>query len=422
MSALTKNVHINENVSGSKLQTYFVLAAQHVYKGGFAGMVPSGHVKPFVPGDVLLGMFYQEANNADGAATDPPTYVENQLGQFNDVNGPAAGSGSASGLSSLIRTKQNIAKVQLCDGVTHMRFTLASCTVKDIGKCLYATTDNPADVALVGHPDAFIGRIVGVPLANTVNVRLKRQGELPVAGDRGSIELNFDTNAWFPNVITSVGEISVSGFRCDAIGAGVTAGTGILPLDAKAGVVKMLLDNDSEAQNLTVQTKEVFDPSKGLTLECDLHQSVLGPTATTDLDFGLMTAASSLITDAIRANMDVTTAGIGTLKIHMDGDSANILAGSDDDSSVIASTDTTIDNVTTADAYKSFKLIVRPNGTGEVWIDKVRVLASTAFSCIGSLTTLWCGIVNLEKSTGTDVSQANFRKLRVAGAGPGVAA
>ena len=423
MAALTGNYKAMPETVESRFGTFLVVPGAHCYGGGFAGLLPSGLVRPFVPGDECIGWFYGEANNTDGTSTTPPAYSEN-ANQFGDVYQVANTANTTfSGGASLLRTKQSVAKVVMFDSTVEIRLAYAALTTADIGKVVYATTDNPGDIALVGHPDAMIGRIVNNPLSGQISIRCKRQGEVPLVSDRGSIDMNFNMAHAFANQVTSGGETYVQGYRLDAIGAGITAGAGLLPLAGKSGAITMVLDNDNEAQNITLQTPELFDAAKGLTMEVELHINVLGPTATTDFDFGLMTAASSSITDAIRADMDVATAAIGQLKCHVDGDSANILAGSDDNSTLVANVDTLSDNVTTIDTgYKNFLFIIRPSGIGEIWINKVRVLTTTVFSCIGVLATFWAGIINLEKSTGTNVSVANIRKLRVAGAGPGVVA
>lgn len=48
---------------------------------------------------------------------------------------------------------------------------------------------------------------------------------------------------------------------------------------------------------------------------------------------------------------------------HMDGHVANILARSDDITNDVGPVDTTMDNDTTARAFKDFKIIVQPDGS-----------------------------------------------------------
>ena len=98
----------------------------------------------------------------------------------------------------------------------------------------------------------------------------------------------------------------------------------------------------------------------------------------------------------------------------MDGASDNILAESDDNTTDVVAVDTTIDNDETADAFKESKVIVRPDGTCEFYIDQARVLASTVFKV--RTTAVLGGIVNLEKTSNDTTAKLRLDRLRVAGA------
>lgn len=372
-----------------------VLGSKHIYAGGFVGLTPSGYAKPFEPGDIFDGIADEEFNNT--STTD----------------------GAASALGD--DGERGKLKCRVINGHCHFVCTVSSVAITDIGKPVYATADDTA--ALKGHPDGWIGTIVDKFDTNKAVVRMRALGEKPPVHGNGVIVCESDFGHSIQPVATfnatyaqsALGNGVAGPFKITSIGAGITSAAGWSSLDGEAGgAIRALLDNDNEAQNLTCETATFMDVTYGMTFEMFGRVSVLGPTATTDVDFGIITAANSAITAGIRADIDVNTAGIGVAKFHIDGDSANILFGSDDNSAVVSATDTTIDNSTSAD--KRFKIVVRTSGAVEVWIDGVRYLSSTAFTVGTTLTTLYAGFANIEKSTGTDVSALVIDYMRVAGA------
>lgn len=372
--ALTANtVRTSKDVfSGPK--SFKVAAAVHIYQGAIVGLHPIlRYLKPYETPDIFVGVAYEECDNSSGAAAAKECLVYTS-GDF--------------------------------------IMPLTSVADADVGKAVYAIDDN--SLSLFGHPDGFMGRIVGKSATNECIVQLKMPNERPAMdGSDGCLEFVWDGNATsFANLVTATGEIGVKGFRIDAIGAGITAGAGVLP-GGDADGTKLLLDNDNEAQNVTIQTPECLLASKGMSFSLTGRLKTAGGAATDDVDFGLMTAASNLITDAIRANMDVTTAGIRTVKFHLDANANDIFAGADDDTTVVSATDTTIDNSLTVN--KTFDIIIRASGVAELYIEKARVLSGTVFSIGTSIATYFAGIFNLEKSTGTGVPECRIKNIRVAG-------
>lgn len=362
--------------TSQETREYPVAAGVRIYRGANVGVRPDGYAVPYVSPYKFLGIALEEQNNTSGS------------------NGSLTVSVRSAG-----------------DAVV----TLSSVALLDVGRAVYATDDDAQSFR--GHPDAFMGRVSQYLSSTTALVRLRLPGQLPTPNDKGSIELIWEGTKDFAEVLTAGNETRVDGWRLDSIGAGITTGAGIAPAAGKPGVTKMLLDNDNEAENLTIESPAVFDAQYGISMEFVGHLATAGGAATDDFDFGLVTAANSAITDGIRANMDVTTSGIRHLKVHNDANAADFFAGSDDDTTVVGPTDTTIDNVTTADTFKKWELLIKPSGVGEIYCDGVRVLSSTSFSVGTSITTLFAAIVNLEKSTGTGVPEVRVQRIRAAGAG-----
>lgn len=362
-----------------------VAADEWIYRGAAIGVNPAGFAKSFVPGDELVGFADHEfrASGTDGG--------DSQRGD---------------------QTEAGQKTVRIIAYADNVRVPVSGATRADIGKYVYATDDNT--FAFVGHPDAKVGRMIDLDSTGIVVCEMRSIGQHE-RDQNGVIVCASDFGQSIAPVYTAIGTgFAHDGFKLTSVGAGITAAAGWSSLDGShGGAIRALLDNDSEAQNLTCETATFMDVSYGMTFEFAGRCSVLGPTATTDVDFGLITAPGSAITAAIRADIDIATSGIHLAKFHLDGNSADILFGTDNNVVVLGPTDTGVDNSLTEN--KRFKIVVRPTGAVELWINGVRYLSSTAWS-VGTPSTLFAGFVNTEKSTGTDVSATVIDYLRVAGA------
>lgn len=358
--------------ASEEIATYPVGAAVHIYLGGLVGIDPAGYAKAFVPGDVFVGQANAEADNSSGAA-----------GAIN-VDVIQAG---------------------------NIEFALTSVAYTDAGRPVYATADDA--IAFSGHPDAYVGRVVAKSATNKAVIRLKAPGEKAPNGD-GCVDMLID----FAQVLvanqdegTATLKVGGSAIKTAAIGAGLTAGTtGFLHNEA-TGELRMLIDNDNEAENLTIETPQVLNITKGATFDITIKLEAAGGAATDDLDFGLM-GLSGGITATERADMNATTSGLLSALFHVDTNGLDLKFSSDDNAAPVTATDTTVDLV--LQTAVNCKIIVRPTGAVEVWVGGTRYLSSTAFSVGAS--GLLAGIVNIEKSTGTGVPEVRVRKLRAAGA------
>ena len=99
---------------------------------------------------------------------------------------------------------------------------------------------------------------------------------------------------------------------------------------------------------------------------------------------------------------------------HLDGNSDNILAQSDNNTTDVEATDTTVDNDSTTDVPKKFKIVGRVDGTVEFWIAGARVLSTTSFALLS--TALVAAFINVEKTSNDTTAVVTFRNLRVCGA------
>jgi hypothetical protein len=181
-------------------------------------------------------------------------------------------------------------------------------------------------------------------------------------------------------------------------------------VDDTTGELEMLHSNDSQAQNITLKTQQVFNITKGITFEMVGRNKTAGGSATEEFSFGL--AGGITLTTTQEADMLDTTASYLYALLYMYTNALSIFAGSDDNTTLVAPVDTLIDNSLTVNKRK--KVLVRPGGAVEFWIDGVRVLPDTVFA-VGAAGLL-AGIINSEKDAVAGLPEHRIRSVRVAGA------
>lgn len=332
-----------------------VAAAVTIYRGAFVGLNPAGYAKPFEAGDLFVGVAEGLADNASGAAGAINVQVRN--GGFLDLP--------------------------------------ITTTIDDVGKPVFATDDESAAIAL-GHPDGFIGRVVQVGDSSSYAVVAMIPGDKLTAADvqHGPNVVYLDAGGKHEATGGTAGTIGYGGglLASSALGSGVT--------DTGAGGVTGAFDAVAEVAHASLYGG-IFKVSRGVTAEFELHLTNIGDDAALDTDWGL---GSILTANSIA---DIDHADMAQLAcFHMDGNSANILAQSDDATTDVAVVDTTVDNVTTAGATKKFKIVGRSSGAIEFWVDDDgagydRVLSSTTFAV--SSAAVLNAFINMEKTSNDTV-------------------
>jgi len=361
--ALTANALLNWKSRTSALGDTLELpvgAAETIYGGGVVGVDPAGYAKAFVPGDKLKGIALAKVDNSAGAAAAKKVTV------------------------------QTTGEVELA---------LSGAALTDADKPIYATDDGT--FALTGHPDAFLGTILMYVATSTVLVHLKEPGQTAPNGV-GSAELVLTGFEHFPATGATAGDEHVGGFEFESIlGPGLSG-----PTDAENAGHTMAFDATAETALASCRTPhEVFPVDKGVTFEVELYLSDIGDDEM-DVDWGLGTALTT------NNEADIDHADMVQLAcFHLDGLVANILAQSDNNTTDVAAVDTTINN--SLSVAKKFKIVVRPSGAVEFWIDGARVLSTTTFAVLS--TAMLAAFINMEKVTDAGVASLIFRNLRVAG-------
>ena len=359
---LSANAEI-ERLPDRELREYPVGAAVHVYKTALVGIDPAGYVKAFEPGDLFVGIAYEAKDNSAGAAgaLNVRVFVE-----------------------------------------TDFLFTLTGVVEADKGKAVFATADDA--IALTGHPDAYVGRVLGKHATNKAVIRMKQPGEKPLPSDTGCIEIVSD----FAEPVTPTG---AAGGGTETFSNGLrlvsALGLGVKNISGANGGAQLEFDAIAEIAQASIECPEIFTASGGVTFESRMHLSDIGDDTALDVDWGLAT----VIDGTTRADLDDATVTDLAL-FHMDGADANVYAQSDDNTTDVAPTDTGVNNA--LDAYKLFKIIVRPAGTVEFWIDGVRMLSTTAFAVRAAA--VLGALINIEKTANDTLAVVKIDRIRVAGA------
>lgn len=122
----------------------------------------------------------------------------------------------------------------------------------------------------------------------------------------------------------------------------------------------------------------LLDVTKGFNVKCRTHLTNIGDNAALDVDFCMV----DVVNATTIADLDDASV-LNRVGFHMDGNSANILAQSLG-GATLAKTDTTLDNVTTAGAYKTFSIHCTPAGVCTLRVDGVQVLTSSSFALDGT--------------------------------------
>lgn len=372
-----------EPASQREMYSLPVSGSSRIYHGSFVELLPTGYARAFEGGGQLVGIaefeFYN-SSTTDGAAADIGT----------DGN-------------------RGMTKIRVCR-TGSVVLPLTSVSDKDIGRPVFALTDNT--IGFYGHPDGYVGIVTGVFDTNYAMVRLAIGDRVPVVD---GVLNNRITGTQLMTSITAAGSAILfdGGWKATVVGAVFGSGSFGNVVNVAGGELKALLGTTSEVENITLETALLMDITYGMSLRVKGRCSTLGPGAGTIYSRGLVTLATSTMTTTKRALVRATTAGDVAAFLQTLGNSANIVEYVDDNTTVTADVDTTIDNSLTVNRDEI--IIIRPNGDVELYIDGARVLGSTALS-VGAPTTYFGGMINLEKTATTDAGAVNLQYAEAKGA------
>ncbi len=357
--ALTANAEIGRYLE-QELASFPVGAAQHIYKGGLVGADPAGNSKPFEVCDEFAGLAYEEKDNSSGAVGAVSCRVFT-LGDF--------------------------------------EYPLTGAAKTDVGKPVFATADNA--IALSGHPDAYVGRIVRYETTNTVIVRLKELYEKWTPELGGAFEIREPCLRYLEEPGAAGGDAEF--VRGDVL-LSAALGLGVTNLGGEGNGWNLDFDAVAEVAHASIETKASFPVDKGITFEVEMYVPTAGTgPAELDVDWGLVT----LPTTGIRTDVP---SGAQAAVFHRNGAATTLLARSDNATTDTGEVDTLGD--VSGTAYEKYRVNVRTDGTVEFWKDGVRQLEDTSFAVLA--TADLAAIVNAEKTAGATVSDVSVRNFRVA--------
>jgi hypothetical protein len=352
----------NEHLPDQELREFPVGAAVHLYNGAYVGSDPAGHIKAFEVGDVFEGIAYEEVDNSAGAAAAKNGRLYMQ-GDF--------------------------------------EMTLSGAALTDINKPVFATADDA--IALMGHPDAWIGNIVHYESTDKVVVRLKEPGQKWTPAIGGAFEI-------FEPCLRYLEEPGAAGGDAEFVRGDVllscALGLGVTNIGGEGNGWNLDFDAQDEVAHASCETKAIFPVDQGITFEIEMYipTAGIGP-ATLDVDFGLGTVLET----ASRTDMG-NAAMVDCALFHVDGAATTLSARSDNNTTDTGNVDTLSD--VSGTAYGKYKIIVRKTGAVEIWQNGVRLLSSTTFA-VRSTVDL-AAFINAEKTGTATLSDVYFRNFRAA--------
>jgi predicted RecA/RadA family phage recombinase len=259
--------------------------------------------------------------------------------------------------------------------LTEGQFTMpktAGVVLLDGGRAYWDHSANAVTFKKVNDRDFYLGRVMG---------------DAASADTECVVNLNVDPRAQID--VLRDGALSV------ATGTAAAGGFGIPPI--RGGVPGLSLAATNEAQCVDLLSVDRVALSSNPIAEFIIRLAANGSGSTVDLNFGLANGTSTTDADAITESAF----------FHIDGGSLNILAESDDGTTEVAATDTTVD-ITAGSAVANrveFWLDARDPSNVKYYVDGVEVLAATAnLGNIAAATGPLGLLIHLEKTTGTETA------------------
>jgi len=282
--------------------------------------------------------------------------------------------GRAGYVAGLKNASANDSVAVECEGIVTLPKT-ASIVLLDGGKAYWDHSANKVHFKPVNDKDFFIGTVVGdaSSAATTCRVRLNVRPSYV-------IDLRGPEGYW-----TSEATLGL--------------GTTVLP----GGVLQLAFDAVAEAAQAAVYSERTVPISSNPILEARVACFDKGDNSALDFDIGL--ANGSHATDFEAVTEFVT--------VHMDGNSLNINAQSDDGTTDVAVADTTVDAVD--DTFFEIWIDVRDPSDVQIYIDGVLVLGATVFT-LAAATGPLKPIIHMEKTSDDTVAdfRLDFMRVRIA--------
>lgn len=195
-------------------------------------------------------------------------------------------------------------------------------------------------------------------------------------------------------------DVATQPFTTAVVGTEAAGEGGLSGPKRNGGGHRLVLSATSEAQKVDILSDRGFAVGANAFIEAEV--SVISGSASGGAqDFNIGVASGTNATDAD----SIATSAF----IHLDGNSVNILAESDDGTTEVAATDTTID--LTASVPFTLWIDMADMSSVKFYVNGARVLSGTAFNLAAATGTLYL-LAHLEKTTGTTVYDVKVNYLR----------
>lgn len=247
----------------------------------------------------------------------------------------------------------------------------ASIVILDGGEVYWDYSANKAHFKPSGDRDFYLGTAVGDAASSdtTLNVDLNRRPVYAI-------------------------DMARDGFDTTIV---LTAGTPAL--NARGGKVEMTFSATAEAQKVDALSLDGFAVGANAIISGKVNVVDNGDAAAVDLSIGVANASHASSADLITESVF----------IHIDGASLNINAESDDGTTEVAATDTTVDFAEGTEF--EFWLDMRDPADVQIYLDGVLVLSGSTFdvsAAVGPLKLL----AHVEKTSDNTTYQVDFRHFR----------
>lgn len=251
-------------------------------------------------------------------------------------------------------------------------FTLtAGVTILDGGRVYWDYSANSATYRKVNDRDFYLGRARGDSSSGSVVVDIN-------VDPRYDIDVALD-----PTVTAIVGTQSLN----------------VMGLFRRGGAHKFLISSTNEAQKIDILSKDGFAKNANAIIEFAIEVVNGGAGGAPDVSIGVANATHATDADSIT----------DAIFLHLNGSDVNLYFESDDGTTEVAATDSTLDY--TAGTRFEVWIDMRNPADVQIYVNAALVLGSTVFNVDASVAT-WKLLAHIEKTAAADVLELDLEWLR----------
>jgi predicted RecA/RadA family phage recombinase len=177
-----------------------------------------------------------------------------------------------------------------------------------------------------------------------------------------------------------------------------TRALGVMDLQARGGAYKFNISATNEAQKIDILTQDGFSKDANAIIELIFNVRDDGAGTVVDVSLGAANATNATDADAITES----------LFIHLNANDVNIYAESDDGTTEVAATDTTIDY--TAGTPVEVWFDMRNPADVQIYVNAALVLGSTVFN-VNAAVGPFKLLAHVEKTAATDAYEFDINRL-----------